>query len=215
MNAAETVGWDFRYTREVQATESDFTADIVQMRNLGIQNMMYLGDVTGQARLWSAAHQQNWNPPLKYSIATAYDSSFLTLLGDPAAAQNTMISQNLAMYMGEDASTIPEIAEFVSWMGRIDPNQTVDLFAIYGWLSAKLFARGVVDAGPNLTREGLLVALRAIGTYDSDGVTEKLNLGQQTYADNCELIITVKAGQFTRFHPQQGFNCQGSFVPAA
>ena len=76
------------------------------------------------------------------------------------------------MFLGEDAGRIPEVKLFNDWMKRTDPNQPVDLFAMYGWLSARLFVDAMAkmaQAGQTPTRKGLLDTLSKWGSWDGNG----------------------------------------------
>ena len=62
------------------------------------------------------------------------------------------------MFLGEDADKIPEVKLFNEWMKKTDPNQSVDLFALYGWLSARLFVDAMQQdghGGADAHQEGL------------------------------------------------------------
>ena len=63
--AMESVGFTYVYDRATQATETDFTADIVRMKSLGVQflNIRSQG-VTTIAHIMNNAAQQNWHPQI-------------------------------------------------------------------------------------------------------------------------------------------------------
>lgn len=215
MNAGQQTGWDFVYTREVPPNEVSFSNDIVQMQRLGVRTVMFLGDIGNLANFWRDMHQQrsSWKPDLKYVIATAYDSSWFARMPEPAAADGTIISQNVSLYLGEDAQRVPEVGLFLEWMKRIDPGQPVDLFAFYGWTSAKLFVEAATAVGPNLTREALMAHLRSVHEYDGDGLQLPVDIGRKRTLGACEVFIEAKDSTFRRWHPQQGFDCSGRFIP--
>jgi len=96
-HAAESVGWKFVYERGFQATETDFTADVVRMRQSGVK-MVYLvsSDEKGMGRFAKAMAQQNWKPEVFATGPSGYDQDLFTLAG-PAAVEGMYVDQQAAM----------------------------------------------------------------------------------------------------------------------
>ena len=46
-----------------------------------------------------------------------------------------------------------EVDLFLQWLDKTNPGANVDLFTVYGWVSAELFVQALKDAGPQATRE--------------------------------------------------------------
>jgi ABC-type branched-subunit amino acid transport system substrate-binding protein len=207
--SCEAEGFKFIYTREVQPTESNFTGDVIQMRQRDVKAVFVVFDVTGIARLFKSLHQQNFNPPLKYPSPAAYDGDFIGLVGADAA-EGILIGQSFSMFLGEDQSLFPEIGRFREWMKRVAPSQKVDLFAMYGWLSGKLFIEAMQKVGPRITRTGMIEALKGIHAF-TGGMQTPTDVGGKKNPV-CEMWMQVKAGKFTRVEPATGFTC-GTFQP--
>jgi hypothetical protein len=86
----ESLGYHFNYERVYEPTETDFTADIVQMKSKGVKTVVLIAaDVKGIARIQQAAQQQNWRPEVWLLGASAYDSTFIPLAG--SAAEGSLI----------------------------------------------------------------------------------------------------------------------------
>ena len=207
--SCEAEGFKFIYTREVQPTESNFTGDVIQMRQRDVKAVFVVFDVTGIARLFKSLHQQNFNPPLKYPSPAAYDGDFIGLVGADGA-EGILIGQSFSMFLGEDQGQFPEIARFREWMKRVAPSQKVDLFAMYGWLSGKLFIEAMQKVGPKITRTAMIDALKGIHEF-SGGMQTPTDVGGKKNPV-CEMYMQVKAGKFTRIDPATGFQC-GVFQP--
>jgi ABC-type branched-subunit amino acid transport system substrate-binding protein len=208
----EAEGFDFIYEREVQATETNFTGDVIEMKRRGVQGVFMVFDVTGIARFFKSLRQQGFDPPLKYPSAASYDSAFITLAGD--AAEGIIIGQNLVMYLGQDAAQVPEIALFKEWMAKVDPNQKLDIFALYGWMSGRLMLHAMEKVGPKVTRAAVLAELQKIHEWNNLGLSDTVDVGAKK-PGRCEMYIEVKGGEFRRLSPAQGFNCNGTFRPFA
>ncbi|MHB8669144.1 MAG: ABC transporter substrate-binding protein [Acidimicrobiales bacterium] len=200
-----SVGYQFVYERKYEATESDFTADIVRMRQAGVKEIVMQADVATIARVAKASAQQGFSVPLANYGATAYDRAFLTQAGP--AAEGAEWNQNIALYQGEDAATVPEVQLMDTWIQRVSPGSSADLFTLYGWASARLFVQALVAAGPRATRDSTLNALRHIDDFDGNGILAPAGPASKR-PPTCFLVIKVHAGHFTRVDPPgRGFRC--------
>ena len=75
------------------------------------------------------------------------------------------MEQNTSLYLGEDASGIPAISTFLTWVQKASPGFKADLYTLYGWLSAELFAQALKAAGPDPSRGSVLQQLRKITSF--------------------------------------------------
>jgi ABC-type branched-subunit amino acid transport system substrate-binding protein len=211
-HAAESVGFKFDYERELQATEANYTADVIQMKNKGIKTLMMTIDVGNMARMAKAIQQQNFKLDLPIYGGNAYDPKFLSLAG--TAAEGAMIYSTTALYAGEDRATVPEVDLFLKWLAKVAPGATPDLFTVYGWISGRLFVQALTAAGPQAKRATLLDALRKIDAFDSNGLIAPVGPGTKRPA-TCFLMMKVQGGKFVRTEPAgKGFSCENTaFVP--
>lgn len=210
-NACESVGFEFIYGRELQATETNFTTDAIRMQSEGVEGYLIIFDVSGIARFMKSMQQQGFVPPIRYPSPAAYDSDLFKLAGTEPV-EGLIIGQNLKLYLGEDAANSPEIALFLEWMGKVDPRQKIDIFSFFGWQSGRLMIEGMKRAGPQVTREGVLAQLREIHEWDNFGTTQPLDIGAKK-PGVCEMFMEVRGGKFVRVAPADGFDCSGKFVP--
>ena len=211
MNACKSVGFEFVYGRELQATETNFTTDAIRMQSEEVEGYLIIFDVSGISRFMKSMDQQGFVPPIRYPSPAAYDSDLMKLAGADVA-EGSIIGQNLSLYLGQDAAAVPEIGLFLQWMKKIDPSQKVDIFSFYGWLSGRLMIEGMKRAGPAVTREKVLAQLQAIHAWDNFGTTEQLDIGAKK-PGVCEMYMEVKGGDFKRISPAKGFTCGGKYVP--
>ena len=205
----EANGITFGYERLYEPTETDFTADIVQMRSKGIKLVIEISaDAKTVARLQNAAQQQNWKPEAWFGGAAVYDSSYLALAG--AASEGTFVYNGAAMYLGEDSAKVPEVQLFQTWLKKTHPGAPVDLFAADGWASARLFVQALQAAGPKATRAGLIEALKKVHSFDANGFIAQSDPAGKGPA-SCFVIIKVVGGKFTRLEPASGYKCDGPY----
>jgi hypothetical protein len=162
--------------------------------------------------------QQNFKVDLLNLGNSVYDSTTFKVI-PPSDLQNLYVDQVYGMFLGEDAARIPEIKLFNEWMKKTDPNQNVDLFAMYGWLSGRLFADNMMKMakeGKNPVRADLINSLKGWGTWDGYGLVAPVKVGTKTPSD-CFFIFTSTAdGKFQRTFPagNQNYACDvGPFDP--
>ena len=98
----------------------------------------------------------------------AYSSQLLKLAG--SAANNMYIEQGYALYLGQDAKTVPAVALFDKWMKKVDPDPNFEIESVFGWASAELFAQALQTAGNPPTRAGLIAALNKVTFFDAGGL---------------------------------------------
>jgi hypothetical protein len=159
--------------------------------------------------------QQNFVVDLANWGNGLYDSNTFKVT-TPDALKNTYVDQVYAMFLGEDGQRIPEVSLFLDWMKKTDPNQNVDLFALYGWLSARLFVDAMTkigDSGQPPTRKGLIDTLSTWGSWDGNGMVAPVDIGKKRPSD-CFFIFTVTPdGKFQRTYPTDNTNYDCNVAP--
>jgi ABC-type branched-subunit amino acid transport system substrate-binding protein len=203
--AATSVGWKFVYERGFQATETDFTADVVRMKSSGVK-LVYLvaTDDKTTARIAKAMAQQGF----KAQLVANYMPTMPVLAG--AAAEGMISAQTFALFAGEDAQ-IPEVKLFDEWVQKVKPGFKPDLFAMYSWAAGRLLFQAMQKAGPKAKRADVIAALRSIGTFTANGLLAPGNPGTKTPA-TCYVVSTIKGGRYERLDtPPNAYRCDGGF----
>lgn len=209
MAAARSVGWNFVYDRAYQPTETDFTADVVRMRQAGVKGF-YSSSLDGKtaARLIKAIKQQGLQLEFIALGASGYDAALIALGGD--AVEGTFVDQQLALYQGQDSGSVPEVGLMNQWMQKIKPGYTPDLFAAFAWASGRILEQALKAAGPQLTRKSLLAALQKIDKFDANGLMPDSGPASKRQP-TCDLFMQVKGGKYSRIDPPgRGFICGGT-----
>lgn len=206
----ESLGYEIVYTREVQPNEPNYTGDVIQMRNQGVQTVMWEGQADQIGNLWKTMDEQNFRPTLLNPGSTSYSNAFLKIAG--AGAEGSRIDVTHALFLDPN-NPLPEVKLFREWMKKVDPNQDVDLFALFAWASGRMMEKALRDAGPAVTRDKVLAALRTVTTFDANGILAPVNPAGKK-PTNCFVVIRVQGGKFVREHPASGFDCTtGAFQP--
>jgi ABC-type branched-subunit amino acid transport system substrate-binding protein len=208
IKAAQSVGYKFVYHRTVEPTEANFTSDVVAMQQDGVKGIFFAGEVGVFVRMAKAMKQQNFSVPFANWGANAYDPAFVT--PDAQASTNgAILDQQLAMYAGED--NLPEVQLFNTWLKRTAPSQHPDIFAAYGWESARLFVQALTAAGAKPTRASVMAQLKKIDNFDGNGMLAPAGPASKR-PPTCFMIIGVQNGKFVRADPPSGFICdQGGY----
>ncbi|MBV8980989.1 MAG: ABC transporter substrate-binding protein [Acidimicrobiia bacterium] len=209
MKAARSVGYNFVYSRVIEPTEANFTSDVVAMQQKGVKGIMMTGEVGAFVRVAKAMKQQGFSVPFANWGANAYDPAFIT--SDAAPATNgSLIDQQLAMFQGEDA--IPEVQLFNKWLKQVGGKP--DIFAAFGWESARLFVQALQAAGPKPTRANVMAQLKQIDNFDGNGMLAPAGPASKR-PPTCFIVIGVQNGKFVRSDPPSGFLCnQGDYFHA-
>ena len=211
--AAASVGWNFLYDRGYAATETDFTADVVRMRQSGVKLVFLATSETKTlARITKAMKQQNFDVPI-VTNAIGYEQQLVTLGGD--SVEGMYATLVYTMFAGEDAGRTPEVKLMNQWMQKIKPGYSPDVYALLGWASGRLFFSALQKAGPRATRAQVNDALRKIGPFDSNGLLAPSNPGTKAPA-TCIVIVQLRHGHYERVDtPASGFRCDlgGYYTP--
>jgi ABC-type branched-subunit amino acid transport system substrate-binding protein len=207
-HSAESAGWKFGYTRAVGATETDFTADIIQMRQKGIKNFVTLFNADEMANFKQQSDQQSFAPVMMAPLV--YDQTFFTKLGGSAAAENIYGSTASTLFFSpEDAARIPSVALFQKWYAKVSGGAAADTFAADAWAETALLVQAMRAAGPRLTRKATLAELAKITSFDADKFFAPANPAAKK-PGNCYVIFQIKGGKYLRVDtPASTFRCDG------
>ncbi|MHB8681238.1 MAG: ABC transporter substrate-binding protein [Acidimicrobiales bacterium] len=213
-NALTTEGFTIVYNRGFTPFESTFLPDVLKMKSQGVQLFFstQMPD-TYAATLAKEMQQQSFSPIVVQGAA--YSNQLVTLAG--SAAEGMFVEQQYALYLGEDAGSVPAVKTFDTWVKEADPNANFEIETLYGWASAELFVQALRDAGANPTRASLVAALGKITSFDAGGLIPQENPSANIPAQ-CWLLAQVHNGSVVRVPPTPatGFNCSpGGLLPAA
>ncbi len=215
----EHVGYHVVYDAQYAITQSDFDQNVVAMRSAGVK-LLFIDQMPANyvASVIRALDQQDFHPVLVLGAA-AYSPSLVADSGGASAVDGAYLGQTMSLYLGEDASTVPAVSTFLSWVHKASPGFTPDLFTLYGWISAELFVQALASAGPHPTRGSVLRALRGVTSFDADGIIAASDPSAKTPAV-CYLVARVEHGVFTRVDDPpptgatHGYRCDGrTFTP--
>jgi branched-chain amino acid transport system substrate-binding protein len=213
--AMKSLGYKIVYQRSNNPLDTDFTDDVLKMKQAGVQIVYLVGEqVTAIANLAKEMQQQNFHPKLFATNGVSYDSSYIQEAGP--AANGSMVDMQTALYLGQDAKSVPAVKTFDTWMKKVNPKQAINVYAVYGWTCAQLFVQALKNAGTNPTRTSLFTSLDKITSFNASGLLANANPAQKR-PPTCWILAQVKNGSWQRVPPSPtaGYTCSpgGYYYP--
>jgi branched-chain amino acid transport system substrate-binding protein len=213
----EKVGYKVVYEPTYEATQFDFTQNVIAMKNAGVQVLFIdqMAEIYASALLKDLV-QQNFHPKIVLGAAT-YTGNIVAAAGGPAAVNGSYFDQNASLYLGGDATTIPSVSTFLHWVNVASPGFQPDLFTLYAWNSTSLFVQALKSAGTDPSRGSILQALSKITSYNGGFIVTTSNPVNRT-TSNCYLVGRVVNGQWQRqddppvSSSTNGYRCDYSYV---
>ncbi len=211
--AMEHVGLHVVYDQQYAITQSDFNANVIAMRNAGVK-MLFIDQMPENyaASVFRALDLQNFHPIVILGTS-AYSGALIPNSGGAAAVDGSYMTLNSALFLGEDAAGLPAVSTFLSWVHKAAPGFTPDLFTLYGWTSAELFAQALASAGPHPTRGSLLRALHGVTSFNADGIIVTSHPSSKS-GSNCFLLARVENGRFQRLDDPPISGSTGGYICA-
>ena len=213
----EQVGYKVVYDPTYPVTQTDFTQNVIAMKNAGVKVLFVdqLAEVYASALLKDLV-EQNFHPYVVLGAA-AYSHALIPAAGGAAAVNGSYLDQNASLYLGEDQASIPAVGTFLHWVNVASPGFSPDLFTLYGWNSAQLFVQALKNAGSDPSRGSILAQLGKITSYNGGYIVTTSNPVAKT-TSNCYLIGQVANGQWQRLDDPpvnsstNGYRCDYQYV---
>ena len=212
-------GYKVVYFSEVPLTQTDFTQNVVDMRSDGVQ-LIYIDQLPENyaGALLKALAQQNFHPVLVIGTAS-YSEALVSAAGGAANVDGSNLEMPNALFLGEDASQIPAVSTFLTWVQKASPGFKADYYTLAGWANTQLFVQALKAAGPHPTQGSVQEQLRRITSFNASNLLATTNPADRKQA-TCYLIAKVVNGQFVRSDdppvdgPTNGYRCDGGFIPS-
>jgi ABC-type branched-subunit amino acid transport system substrate-binding protein len=214
--AMQHLGYTVLLDPALPATTTDFTEQVVAMKNAGVQILFLEQEPQNYASaIFRDLTQQNFHPVVVLG-APSYNPQLIGNAGGATAVNGAYLEQAASLYLGEDASQIPAITTFTTWVQKASPGFTPDFFTLDGWLATELFVDALRNAGTDPSRGSELQALRKITAFQSGNIIPVSNPAGKVPI-TCYLLGQVVNGQFQRLDdppvtgPDNGYRCDGTY----
>ena len=204
MSTYTPVGFNYTYTPAVSATEANYAPYVQTMEQKKINYVTEYSDDNSAARLSQAMQQANFTPQVVDWFAEMYTPAFLS--ETQGTANGNLVLMATAPY--EEASSNPGMQLFLSWMNRVAPGFTHDIFAEFAWSAGLAFLQAAKAVGGHLTRAALLQQLAQIHNWDGGGVQPPEDFGNKI-PTNCFSYFKINGSGngFSRVYPSSGYDC--------
>jgi branched-chain amino acid transport system substrate-binding protein len=217
--AMGSLGYKVVYDPTFEISQTDFNQNVIAMKNDGVK-ILFLEQMPQNyaGAVIKALTQQNFHPVVVLGGST-YSDELVSSSGGAAAIDGSYMEQNTALYLGEDASAIPATTTFLDWVQKASPGFKADLYTLYGWLSAELFAQALHAAGTNPSRGSILQQLRKITSFSGGYLTGTANPAAKI-PTNCYIIAKIENGTYQRVDDpspkgsQHGYRCDQPYYYA-
>ena len=215
--AMEKVGFKIVYDPTVPVTQTDYTQNVIAMKNAGVK-ILFLSQLPQNyaSAMLKDLQQQDFHPQVILSSAN-YSNDLVPASGGAAAVDGALFDQNTSLFLGQDASLIPAVGLFNKWVQQASPGFKTDLFTLYGWLSAELFSQALKNAGSDPSRGSLLSALSKITSFSGDNIIGPNDPAAKTVG-NCYLLGRMVDGQYQRLDDPPvtsdtfGYRCNYQYI---
>ncbi|MCW2798467.1 ABC transporter substrate-binding protein [Nocardioides sp.] len=197
-------GWNIDLVQGIDVSEFNYSPYVQQMKDDGIDFVVYLGPYQFTIRLQQAMQQQSFEPSVFLQDATIYDQRYVDQAGD--AGDGSYVFSTTQLY---DNVKIDEVALYRSWLNQISPGAIPDYAGLYAWSATRLFVEQATALGGQLTRSSLVAALGRVKDWTGNGIHAPQQIGAKTTA-SCTKVLQLKSGKWSQVSPGD-FMC-GSLV---
>ena len=217
-SAMTATGLHITYRRGFSTSETTFPDDVLKMKSQGVK-MYFNQELAGYpyaANLAKETAQQDYHPVHIEGVA-AYVQNMASASG--GAANGMYLEQQAALFEGEDATKVPEVALMDKWAKKVDPgvfSTVTPLPALDGWASGMLFVNALKAAGSNPTRASVMAQLDKVTSFDARGLLPPGENPAKNIPSKCFLFAQMKNDKWTRINPTtSGWYCNGTLKPHA
>jgi branched-chain amino acid transport system substrate-binding protein len=208
-DAMTHIGYNVVYDQLYGPLDTNFTPEVLAMKAAGVQFLdLSVTDATNAEDILAEMYQQGFHPQVIESAGPIYVDNFTQLAGGPKVTDGIWLDQAAVLYLGGDAKSVPGVNTFLSWVQKVHPGFTADLYTLYGWASAMLLVQAMKAAGTNITQAGVLSQLQQITNFNAGGLMAPANPSGKV-PGSCVIIAKVVNGVFVRQppSPKSGFIC--------
>ena len=215
--ALKKVGYKVIYVHQTPTTQTDFTANIIAMKDAGVK-LLFLDQLPEiyTSAIFKDLAQQSYHPQVILG-AGSYSNSLVSDSGGASNVDGAAVNQNASFYLGQDAFLIPAVDTFLKWMTIASPGFKADIFSFYGWISAELFTEALTNAGTDPSRGSLLKALSKITNFSGNNIEIPVDPAAKTVS-NCYLLGHIVHGQYQRVDDPpvtsstHGYRCDYAYI---
>ena len=140
--ALEQQGYKIVYDPSIPVTQTDFTQNVVAMKNAGVK-ILFIDQLPQNyaSALLKNLEQQNFHPQVILGGGQLQQCPHPQLGWAPQPSTAPTSTRTRRCTSVRMRPTIPAVSLFNNWVKVASPGFNADLFTLYGWLSAELFSQ--------------------------------------------------------------------------
>lgn len=168
---------------------TDVSATVAKIADEDIDIVINCMDANGVVTVAQEMIRQGLDIPV--FLPTAYDPPFLEENAD--VLEGAYVLLLFTPFETPEDEQPPGLKRFLAAMDAIDAEPTEH--AMVGWVSADLFVRGLVEAGPEFTRQKVIDGLNSVTDYDAEGLVPTIDwtVRHDSMGDEvCYMVSQVK-----------------------
>ena len=196
-------GLNFDVVQGIDTSEFNYAPYVQQLKDAGVEVVFWIGAYQQSARLRQAMSQQGYTPKLYLRDPTDYNPAYVSQGG--AAVDGTVVFTNFVPF--EEASSNPEMANYLAYLDQVKPGATPQFFGVFAWSAARLFVELATQLGGTLSRATLLAAVKKVNDWTSEGLHSPQPVGSKGTGE-CWRFLQLDG---TVWKPVGGtkYNCAG------
>jgi ABC-type branched-subunit amino acid transport system substrate-binding protein len=177
------------------------------LQNDGVEWLNFVGEGQFLAQLQQAMAEIGFQPEVTLEDVNLYDQSYLEAAGP--AADGTYVRTPYVPF--EEADTSPAMQQYIDLVEGIDGK--VALLGAQSMSAWLLFAQSAdrCDDDGDLTRTCVLETAASVTEWDGGGLHAPANPSENE-GPRCSIVLQVQDGAFTRYAPDEGFECSDDDV---
>jgi hypothetical protein len=189
--------------------ESNWAPLAQRLQDDGVRWLNFVGEGQFLAQLQQAMAEIGYQPEVTLEDTNLYDPNYLEAAG--AAADGTFLRTAFVPF--EEAATSPAMQLYVDLVEGIDGK--VALLGAQSMSAWLLFAQSadLCDDAGDLTRTCVLETAAGVTDWDGGGLHAPSNPSENE-GPRCSIVLQVQDGAFTRYAPDDAFECSDDDVVA-
>ena len=182
-------GMKIDYFQGIDVAEFNFAPYVQQMKDRGIQMVMYLGPYQNTVKLQQAMAQQGFEPKVYLQDATIQDQGYIDQAG--SLGEGSYVYSTTELFDSNNA----EMKLYRSWLNQVSPGADPNFYGVYAWSAARLFVQQATALGGKLTRESLVQSLKGVKGWTANGLHAPQTIGSKATTP-CVRIVQLSGGRF-------------------
>jgi ABC-type branched-subunit amino acid transport system substrate-binding protein len=199
----EEAGFDFVVEEGIPFGTTNFGPVVAQMKDAGVE---YFNMVSATSETLAVLREMD-TQGVEVEVIDLGQQYYDPALASEGLAEGAHILSNTAPFSEADSN--PTLRLYQEYLEQVDGVQST--LGVQAFSAGLLFATAAQALGNDLTREALVTELEGITEWDGGGLNIVGSPGTNETID-CFLYLRVEGEDFVRDHPDEGYDCDPSYI---